>query len=96
MLTVTQVERNVFYMEAIYPTSAEVGETVKRAIKAAGFTQDEVAAKSGIAPTTFSRRLNGGPFTHPELTAVGRVIGRRVSELLAAAEDLASERLIAA
>lgn len=90
-LHLSQVGRNVSHMEPTWPTSTEVSETVKSAIKAAGLSQREVAERSGIPTTTLNRRLNtGSPFIYEELVAVARVIGRTVSDLIAEAERAAS------
>ena len=73
------------------PTSAEVSEAVKSAIKAAGLSQREVATAAGIAPSTLSRRFTGRgrPFLVSELFDIANVIGVDVSDLVRAAEDAA-------
>ena len=71
------------------PTSAEVSEAVKSAIKAVGLSQREVATAAGIAPSTLSRRFTGRgrPFLVTELFDIANVIGVDVSDLVRAAED---------
>ena len=73
------------------PTSAEVSEAVKSAIKAAGLSQREVATAAGIAPSTLSRRFTGRgrPFLVSELFDIANVIGVDTSDLFRAAEDAA-------
>jgi transcriptional regulator with XRE-family HTH domain len=75
-------------MEPTWPTSAEVADTIKSAITAAGLSQREVADLTGIPPTTLNRRLtaNGSALTYGEMVAIGRVIGRPVSDLITEAE----------
>ena len=71
------------------PTSTEVSEAVKSAIKAAGLSQREIATAAGIATSTLNRRLTGRgrPFLVNELFDIATVIGVDVSDLLRAAED---------
>ena len=72
-----------------WPTSTEVSEAVKSAIKAAGLNQREIATATGIATSTLSRRFTGRgrPFLVNELFDIATVIGVDVSALLRAAED---------
>ena len=70
------------------PTSAEVSEAVKSAIKAVGLSQREVATAAGIAPSTLSRRFTGRgrPFLVSELFDIANVIGVEPSTFFRAAE----------
>ena len=74
-----------------WPTSTEVSEAVKSAIKAAGLNQREVATAAGIARSTLSRRFTGRgrPFLVSELFDIANVIGVDTSDLFRAAEDAA-------
>lgn len=87
VLQPSQLERTVFDMEQQWPSSEELAETVKAALKAAGLSQRDAAEQSGVALTTLNRRLGGDPFTYKELVALAKVLRVRVSALMSAAES---------
>lgn len=47
------------------------------------YTQEQLAEKAGIAPSTFSRRMNHkGQFTHEELCRLFRILNPTDEEIL--------------
>ena len=69
-----------------YPTGVELGETIKRAMRAAKVSQNELALQTGISKNTMSRRLNGGGLQYAELVVIADALGRTVSSLVAETE----------
>jgi transposase InsO family protein len=58
-----------------------VREAVIRALAAAGASVNAVAAGTGIPQSTLSRRINGSPFTLPELHRIAEHLGIPVGQL---------------
>ena len=74
-------------MEHPPTASAAIAAEVSRRMEAAGLSQREVAAKTGIALTTLNRRLTGtSPFSITELAGVASLLDTTVSHLANAAE----------
>ena len=70
-------------------TSQQIGDVLKNTIKHAGLTQDEVGIKAGIPRNSLNRKLNGGTFNFDELVRISQVTGRKLSEIISDAENLA-------
>ena len=62
--------------------AAIVARRVQQAVAAAGLSQRDLAAQTGIPLATLNRRLNGSPFIITELMAVADVLGTQTSTLI--------------
>lgn len=93
-LRALHVERMLLHMEHT-PSSEGLAAVIASAIKAAGMSHRSVALASGIAPTTFHRKIHAtagnSPFTYPELRGIAVALGQPLSALLAKAEQEAEE-----
>jgi len=62
---------------------SEEGRRIRRAMKAAGFTQARTASEAGIPASTFTRKLAGEvEFTTGEVADIARVLGVRTISLM--------------
>jgi len=73
-------------MEHPSPTSNELADTIKDALKASNLSQRDLADEAGIPLTTLNRKLNGAPLDWDELRAIARVLRRSASGIIAEAE----------
>lgn len=78
----SQVERIVIDMEHINPTSAEVAETLKDAMKAAHMSQREMADRTGIPLTTLNRHLNNDGIEWDEIRAIATTLGVSATSII--------------
>lgn len=77
-------------MAGISAEAAAIGQAVRGAIAQADLTQAEAAERTGIAPNTLSRRINGLlPFTWTEIVRIADVTGVTATELAASATRIA-------
>lgn len=66
-------------------TSRGIAATVSAALREAGISQRDAAARTGIAINTLSRRLTGNsPFLVTELALIAELLGTTVPELISA------------
>lgn len=81
----TQVGAYGLHMETPEQEMRRVARAVSTALQAAGISQREAADATGIPINTLSRRLTGKtPLNVNELAALGGLVGKSVSELVAA------------
>lgn len=69
-------------MEHINPTSAEVAETIKEAMRAARVSQRDMADRTGIPLSTLNRHLNNSGIEWDEIRAIASVLGTSASSLI--------------
>ena len=72
----------MIYMEHINPTSQQVADTIKAAIKTAGLSQREVATQSNIPLTTLNRHLNAGGLELDEIRAIAKILRISAASLI--------------
>jgi len=70
-------------------SNAALAAVINGLMKAKGLSQPDLAREANISKPTLQRRLSPyDAMKYPELVRIARVLGKRPSELVAAAEQL--------
>ena len=70
------------------PSNEQVAAAVDQAIKASGYSVNQAAQLSHVPRPTLERKLAvAGTFDVSELARLARILGTKVSDLMAAAEQ---------
>lgn len=82
------LDSTVAHMDSSEALDRQLTAEVREAMKAAGVSQRELAAETGIPMVTLNRRLNGQGkgFTVSELITAGEALGLSLLELAIRAE----------
>lgn len=82
----------VIHMDTPESIARQVSAEIRAAMKLAGMSQRDMAAKTGIPLVTLGRRLTGGkPFDIAELAAVASTLNIGVVDLMLRAERASSK-----
>lgn len=83
----TQAARILFHMEHNTLSSVKLGLVMKRLLHANNISQNQLAILTGIPRNTLNRKINGGVFDFDELTKIASVLKKKLSSIIALAEE---------
>jgi predicted transcriptional regulator len=86
-LDLIRTERNLSYMEHNQLSSVALGSVIKQILKEESLSQNQLAISSGIPRNTLNRKINGGIFDFNELTRISQVVKKKLSTIIALAEE---------
>jgi predicted transcriptional regulator len=74
-------------MEHNQLSSVALGSVIKQILKEESLSQNQLAISSGIPRNTLNRKINGGIFDFNELTRISQVVKKKLSTIIALAEE---------